>query len=105
MSRLSMRNDLLEREFEKLRKQYEDLENELRKHLIMLYRPGDPEIRASNHYLNCWPEMHLTGFAYLSSKHPELRTSAAYDIVGLAVTGIINDAFEDEREGMEYDGN
>ena len=105
MSRLSMRQDLLEREFEKLRKQYEDMENELRKHLIMLYHPDDPEAKASNHYLNCWPEMHLTGFAYLSSQHPEVRVSAAYDIVGLSVTGIINDAFEDEREGMEYDGN
>lgn len=98
-----MKQGLLEREFEKLMQLYEDLENELRKHLIMLYHPDDPEVKASNHYLNCWPEMHLTGFAYLSSKHPELRTSAAYDIVGLAVAGIINDAMEDEKEGMEYE--
>lgn len=105
MSRYTLMMNSLEREIDRLQNQYEELEKEVRQRVIELYHPDDPDVKASTHYLNCWPEMHLTGFAYLSSQHPDLRTSAAYDIVGLAVTGIINDALEDEKEGMEYDGN
>lgn len=103
MSRQSMMMEILDREFDRLRKQYEDLEGEVRARLIKLYHPDDTDVKASTHYLNCWPEMHLTGFAHLASIYPGLRTSAAYDIVGLAVTGIINDALEDEKEGIEYE--
>ena len=98
-------SELMNETFNRMMLDYEHQKDEVKERLVTLYHPEAWVKDTAAHYLKKWPEMYETGFAFFAGAYSDARIAQVYDLVGIAVTEIIDDAIKADKERKEYDGN
>lgn len=97
-------SDAVQREYDRLMKDYGHKKDDVKERLVSLYHPEAWVKATAAHYLKKWSDMYETGFAFFAGAYPDMRAAQAFDIVGIAVSEIIDDAIKadyKEREGND----
>lgn len=94
-------SDAAQREYDQLMKDYGYKKDDVKKRLVSLYHPEAWVKDTAAHYLKKWPDMYETGFAFFAGAYPDMRAAQAFDLVGIAVTEIIDEAIKADKEGKE----
>ena len=95
--------EIMNETFNRMMRDYEHQKDEVKERLISLYHPEAWVKDTAAHYLKKWPDMYETGFAFFAGAYPDTRAAQAFDLVGIAVTEIIDEAIKADKERKEND--
>lgn len=93
--------EIMNETFSRMMRDYEHQKDEVKERLISLYHPEAWVKDTAAHYLKKWPDMYETGFAFFAGAYPDTRAAQAFDLVGIAVTEIIDEAIKADKERKE----
>lgn len=91
-------NDIMNDTFNRMMREYEHQKDEVKERLVSFYHPEAFVKDKAAHYLKKWADMYETGFAFFAGAYPDTRVAQVFDLVGIAVTEIINDALNADKE-------
>lgn len=94
-------SDAVQREYGRLMKDYGYMKDDVKKRLVSLYHPEAWVKDTAAYYLKKWSDMYETGFAFFAGAYPDTRAAQAFDLVGIAVTEIIDEAINGDKERKE----
>lgn len=94
-------SDIMYATFDRMMLEYEHQKDEVKERLVSLYHPEVWVKDTAAHYLKKWSDMYETGFAFFAGAYPDTRVAQVFDLVGIAVTEIIDEAIKTDKERNE----